>query len=135
MTIAIATVATPADLADEIGGQEELDNLELDQAKVTAALTNALADVLAHLDNKTPPVAEGDISDPTQLKRVTVYGALTRLYLRNVTTGDGKDRASKMHAHYSKMFGQFLRDLRPKVSTTGGTEVASGGFTIAMHRR
>lgn len=131
MTIDIDDVAAWSDLASEIGGKDALDNLTNESLTARKALELTLAEVVDSLRNRTPPIAETDLSDVTQLKRVVVEGTLARLYRINMTTGDGEDISSAKHKFYQRAYEATLSALRPTL--TGGAIPA--GFSIALHRR
>jgi hypothetical protein len=123
-------VATPQDLADELGGTAALDNLTSESFTARHVLELTLADILDSLRNRTPPVVEGDISDTAQLKRPLVEGAISRLYRNNITTGDDVNAAKQKL--YQRAYDNTLASLRPVVA---GLAVAASGFSIPMHRR
>ena len=130
MTIDIETVATDGDLENEIGGPDALRNLRTELARSSTARRLALADVLLSLKFRTPPILESDIADPTELNQVVVYGALAKLYLQNVTTGDAEDVNFAKHKLYEKQYSSRLYALRPTVPVS--LRSAPGG--IAFHR-
>lgn len=130
MTVTIASVATSQDVANELGGQAALDNLTSESFTIKHVLDLTLADVLDSLVNRTPPVRDSDIQDPTQLKKSVVFGACARLYRNNITTGEG-DVSSAKHKIYQRQYESILSSLRP---TVGGV-VAASSWSIPMHRR
>lgn len=125
-----ADIATSQDLANEIGGSAALDNLTSESFTAKHALDLTLVDILDSLRNRTPPVAETDIVDPTQLRKPLVDGALSKLYRNNITTGD--DVNATKQKLYARSYETALSALRPVVV---GSVVASSGFSIAMNRR
>lgn len=130
MTLALSSVATEKDLRDRIGGAVELDNIVSDAFSAKNALQLALADVTNNLKNRTPPVLDTDLVDPTELKTCVVLRAAALLYLSRVTTEDGV-QAFK-HRTYQRDYDAAMSSLRP---TVGGGVKAASGFTITMHRR
>lgn len=133
MTVLLSEVLTVDDVRDEVGGADTLDNLQCDPKKVQDAMQRTLTDVLEALRNRVPPIVEGDIGTPSELRLTVLYGTCERLYLQNITTGDGKDIASVKHRHYSQRYLQHRRDLRPTIASSG--EKAGSNMSIALHRR
>jgi len=135
MTINVDSVASTADLVSELGSQAALDNLMKDPTEnpsaATKARTAALAEVLSHLRNRTPPVLEADLSDVTELAPVVVYGALARLYRNNIVVGDNEDVSANKYRIYQKLFESTLTGLRPTVQAL----LKAGSATIQFSRR
>ncbi len=135
MALDVESVATDADLAGELGGEEALQNLvtdpDADPSTTLIARQNALREVLDGLRNRVPPVTEPELSDVTELSRVVVYGALARLYRNNITTGTEEDVSAAKHKIYQRLFESSVNALRPTLS---GSYV-SGGRSIQFSRR
>lgn len=135
MTIDVDSVCSSADLVAELGSQAALDNLVKDPAAdpspVAQARQLALAEVLDHLRNRTPPIFDGDMSDVTELGPAVVYGAIARLYRNNIVVGDNEDVSANKHKLYQRMFESRLQALRPTVQSA----FRSGSATIQFSRR
>lgn len=131
MTIALSDVATRKDVANELGGDTELDRLCNDSADVMRAMALALEEVLYSLRGRTPPIYEGDVADPTELRRVVALRAAARMHFANMTTGGGDDICARKHSILQKQYESELASLRP---TVGGA-IAAPAFSIPMHRR
>jgi hypothetical protein len=130
MTISTSQVATEDDVAEELGGAGVLDNLVSETFTIERVLELSLADVLYELANRTPPVAESDITTPSQLKRAVVECAIARLFCNGITTPDGL-HATK-HKIYRKRYESTVESLRP---TVAGGYATAAPFGIALHRR
>jgi hypothetical protein len=135
MIIDVDSVASNADLATELGSQSALDNLLTDPAAIPSPATQArelaLADVIDHLRNRTPPVLAGDLSDVTELGPAVICGALARLYRNNMVTGDGDDISANKHKLYQRMFESRLSALRPTLQAS----LKSASASIQFSRR
>lgn len=130
MTISVDTVAIDADLENELGGHQALQNLlPHGWSNAQPARQWALNDVLDDLSDRTPPIVEADISNVADIKRAVVLGAVAHLYGHNITTGDD------VHAHHERRFRKMYeakkRSTRP--TSTYGERTAPGA--IALHRR
>lgn len=129
----VDTVATDGDLADELGGTDALQNLVPKSwlGKAEKARQIALDDVLRTLATRTPPIAESDLADASELQRCVVLGACADLYMRAMTVGDAQDVNANKHRHYRAEYKSHRDSLRPTVSITA----RPGPRSIAFHRR
>lgn len=127
----VDTIALDADLGNEIGGLAKLlDILPKDwSGSAKTARQAALDDVLRLLSRRTPPILEGDLTIPAELKTAVVYGALERVYRRAITeSGDVHDVQRKI---YEKKYGAELMSVTPTVSGSS----RGNPYSIAFHRR
>jgi hypothetical protein len=135
MTLNVETVATDANLQDELGGAAALANLvadpDADPSITLQARTLTLAEVLSHLANRTPPVRPEYLSNASELGSVVVYGALARLFRNNITTGGMDDVNAAKHRIYQKLYESSLIALRPSQNQS----VRSGSSSIGFSRR
>lgn len=135
MAIDVETVASDADLANELGGTEALQNLvkdpEADPSNTLVARRNALNEVVDSLRNRTPPIYDSELSDVTELSRLVVYGAISRLYRNNITTGTEEDVSFAKHKLYQKLFESSMTSLRPTLSGV----LVGGSRSIQFSRR
>ena len=130
MAVLISSVAVRQDIANELGGDEAIENLTTTGFRLDDVLALALADVLYELKNRTPPVPESAIAFPLELKRAVVEATIARLYLNCITTPDGLN-ATK-YRMYDRKYQSTISSLRPTVS--GGLLIGAP-FSIAMQRR
>lgn len=126
----VNVVATREDLANELLSEDALVNVCADSTKVQLALQNALNDALAKLKLRKPPITEGMLSDPSELRSIVINGALRRLHEGNITTGVD-DRNSILAKRYSTREKDELQALTPTV----GSAVLGPPGSIAVHRR
>ena len=127
----VEDVATDEDLHQEIGGVDALRNITSETNTAKQARQSALADVLFHFANQSPPIAEHDFIAPAELNRVVKFGALARLYRNNMTTGGGEDVHGAKARMFQKMYEGALGSLRPTV----GASAKAAPMSIALHRR
>lgn len=143
MTIALADVATDADLEKYTLGRRNLQMLlpeewatdpeedsddETNPKLATIALQTALDDVLKHLSRRRPPIRENDIVYPEELKQAVCYGALEILYRG---AADHEDSPNYKRAkRYGELFAGEKNSLQPEVRA-GST---ASSMTIRMSR-
>lgn len=128
MTINVESVATDADLQNEVAGASWLASA-MPQGAVSfvAARSRSLEDVLDHLKSRTPPIRAADLVDVTELRRAVVYRALQRI-CRNASTGEGDVWHVRARDFGREYEGELAR-LRPTVGgNLTGTPI---GFTIS----
>lgn len=132
MTIAIDSVCTHEQLADEIGGTAELENLlpESFAGESTSPRQLALHDVIKTLSRRTPPIREADLQDVTELRDAVRYGALERIY-RSAMTGPDSPFAA-LQRIYERKFQAETLGLTPTIALDGSRGSA---FAISMERR
>jgi hypothetical protein len=128
--LSVDDICTDADLVSELGG----DVGRLDRAmKLTAARdamrTSALQDVVDSLSTRSPPVLEGDLTTPTQLKRAVCYRALSKIFLAGIAI-DG-DVHSILSARYER---EFQAAVRARFTVSPGVTSPSG-HSFRMERR
>jgi hypothetical protein len=128
MTISVGSVATDADLVNELGGAAALANiLPADWADAEQARTLALEDVIESLRRRSPPVAENDLANVTQLRRAVTYGALERLYRMAMHGVD--DVYAVQRKLYDTRFNAEVAGLSPLL--LGGARGSVGSIGIA----
>lgn len=132
MTIAVDDVCTHAQLANEVGGEDELENILPTSYAGSSATprTLALSDVVKSLSRRTPPIREGDLQDVTQLRDAVAYGALERIY-RAAMTGPDSPHAALQRVYERKYQAECL-GLTPTLAADGARGSA---FSITMERR
>lgn len=130
--IDVDDVCTHEQLADEIGGTEELENVLPTSFAGSSEKPRqkALDDVLKALSRRTPPIRESDLQYVTELRDAVTYGALERIY-RAATTGPDSP-FSALARHYERKFQAETLGLTPTLALDGARGSA---FSIAMERR
>jgi hypothetical protein len=130
MTIDVNTVATDADLEQEIGGPEQLANiLPREWTDAEQARQRALALTLKALRRRTPPIVEGSLSDVTELEDAVVYGALEHLYRMAMASG------SANYAELRKLYhGKFEDEVSGLTPTLNGENRGTAN-SISLERR
>lgn len=131
MAIDVDTIATDADLSNEVGGATKLANvIPADwSGSAKPARTAALEEILLTLSRRTPPIQEADLQIPAELKTAVVLGALERLYRRAMLeSGDHFDAQRRI---YERRYSAELLNVTPTVSDGGRATT----FGIAIHRR
>lgn len=114
-TNAVNDIVTDSDLSEEIGE----DQFAILTPKVNDGLRArqlTLNDLLDKLKNRVPPIHEANLIELEELRIPCVYGAVARLYRKNMTTGD--DVFTAKAVLYMKDYDRRVQDLRPTV--TGG---------------
>lgn len=127
----VETVCTESDLADYLGDQltGQMRILPAGWTDATKARQQALDDVLEALRRRTPPIREGDLVLPTELKRCVQYGAEKWLYWHSLSTaGDGSILAFKFK-EAEKRFEREITGLTPTVTSVLRGNASS--FSIA----
>ncbi len=132
MALDVDSVATHQDLADEVGGAVELENVMPSSLAGDSAPTRQLAlrDVLKALGRRTPPVFEEQLQDPTELRDAVVYGALERIYRGAMTTPD-----SVFAAQQRIYDARFKSEVLGLQVTVASQTRAHPGLGIPMERR
>lgn len=132
MTISLESVCTDTDLANEIGGAENLENLLARSQGGSSELARqaALDDVIRTLRRRSPPIYDSDLSDPTELRAAVTYGALMRLYRQAMTTPD-----SIFAAHAKTYASQFEDEVDGLSPTVGGGDATASVFSFGTERR
>lgn len=125
-------VCTHEDLAAEVGGSNELDNLTPDEYEGNSKpmRERALRDTLKALARRTPPILEVQLADPTDLREAVIYGTLAHLYRMGMSTTDGVHGTK--HDIYNKKFESEVLGLNPSLSTTGAR---ANAYSIQISRR
>lgn len=124
-------ITTDEDLGDEADGTVAVKNVLPKEWAGSAkkARQAALDDVLRMLGRRVPPILEGDLAKPEELKTAVVYGALERIFRGAISeAGDIFDVLCKK---YEKKYGAELLGLAPTVSG----DSRANPYSIAMHRR
>ncbi len=132
MSLELDSVCSHTEVEGEVGGRTQLELVQPDKTVIDASRADALAKVLQHLQNLQPPVYEGDIAVPGELKWVVLYGTLARTYRQAITT-DGDTNTTKA-AMYQRMYGEQLSALKPTVNAGERVKAPPSG-SIAINRR
>lgn len=113
----VETVCTEAELtsyfAGQLTGQSKL--LPPGWPDATQARVQALDDVLAHLLRRVPPIREGDLTAPSELKRAVMYGAEMWLYWYALTTAGQDSILVFKHDRSQKRFAAEMNGLTPTI--------------------
>jgi hypothetical protein len=125
----VNTIATDADLANEIGGADKLDRAMKREADRDAKRVRALEDVVEALQNRSPPVFEEDLLDPTELRRAVVARAL-HLICRSASAVPG-DTWHMLRDEYRREYDRYVKTQFSLESELR----APSGFTIDLERR
>ena len=130
MALDVDTIATDADLVNEIQSATKLAGLTRDTGgSAKAARQQALDDILVHLSRRTPPITETSLSIPAELKRCVVYGALERLYRHEMNEpGDVNGVQQKI---YARRYSDEVSAIMPTIA--GGARGTA--FSIPISRR
>lgn len=128
-TIDVNTVATDADLANEIGGIGKLDRAMKVEADRDQKRARALDDVLEELQTRSPAVRAEDLADPTELRRAVVARAL-QLICRAATAVPG-DTWHMLRDEYAREFKRYSSANFTLQDNLRGP----GGFSIDLERR
>lgn len=130
MTLSVDLVCTHADLGDHVGLANLENALPAEWGGSSApARAGALRDVLKSLARRTPPILEGDLQDPTELRDAVAYGALERIYRSAMTTPDS------VWATQRKVFDErFKAEVLSLQVTVSTSERAPAGIGIPMVR-
>lgn len=127
---AVDDVCTDQHLINQFQGEERFKGiLPKGQVNAQAQRQIVLDRVLSRLKNRTPPIYEGELQDPTELRQTVIYGVLAELCMAAITE-DG-DRWDRLFKEYKRDYSSELASLRPTVSH-GHT---SGPKTLTIHRR
>ena len=122
-TNAVADIVTDTDLSNEIG-EDQFTALTPKVNDGLNARQLTLDDLLDKIRNRVPPILESNLVTLEEIRIPCVYGAIARLYRKNMTTGD--DVFSKKAKHYQDEYNSRVQDLRPTV--TGGRRAAPGSI-------
>lgn len=129
MTLVLASIATDADLAAEYGGTARLNSLQSDVTIRDSYRASALQDVVDSLSTRTPPVTEGNLSDPTELKQAVVYRTLAKLCAVSIT--EDRDRHHVLSRKYDD---DYRAAVQRRFSVTPGVS-SSSGRSFSFERR
>lgn len=132
MSLDLESICSDTDLADEVGGPENLENLlaKSQGGSSETARRKALEEVVRALSRRSPPIYESDLTDPTELRAAVSYGALTRLYRQAMTTPD-----SIFAAHAKTYASQYEDELDGLSPTVGGGDSIASAFSYGTERR
>ena len=114
MTISIDDVCTDAQIDEHLGGRLTANIGILPASWGGSALparNYALRRALQSLDRRTPPVREGDISDPSQLHDAVLFGAIAHMFDAQVTSGGESEVLYLQARNYEKRFMAELSSL------------------------
>lgn len=133
MTIDVETVCTDAQLDEYLGGKllASVNLMPVGWDDASPARAFALRRTLQSLGRRSPPIREGDISDPTQLFDAVVFGACARLYDLGMTSG-GDSEVFYMQA---KRYDQKWRDEMASLVITGPELQRVVSRAPALYRR
>jgi hypothetical protein len=92
-----------------------------------------LTDVLSVLRDRTPPIFENDISDPSELRQCVIHYAASRLYDNAMTSGaDAEVFHAKMRAE-ERRYRDRVNALRPTLAGVGN--VTAPALSVGISRR
>lgn len=125
----VNSICKDADLAAEVGGLDVLNRINPSTAQRDLFRASALNDVVAALLTRSPPVADSDLTDPTELKMAVCYRALSKIYGRAITqVGDRNDALAKGFET------SYLGAIRSRYTVSQGQTSPAGG-TFSFERR
>lgn len=133
MTINIESVCTDAQLDEYLGGRlnATLNLMPSAWDDALPARAFALRRTLQALGRRSPPILEGDISDPTQLHDAVLFGACARIYELAMTAG-GESEVFYLQA---KRYDQKFRDELASLVITGPEQQRVVSRAPAIYRR
>ncbi len=130
MSLDVDAIATDADLVNEVQSSTKIAELTRETSgSAKAARQQALDDILRHLSRRTPPIVESSLSIPAELKMCVVYGALERLYRRQMN--EAGDQAGTQQKIYMRKYDSEVSAILPTIA--GGAR--GSAFSIAISRR
>lgn len=131
-TVDVDSVATDADLVEELGDETILNRILPKSSKDSRPFRKkALEATTKALSRRTPPIRDSDLSDVTELRDCVVYGALARIYASNMTSGSEDALFTAKAQEWSDAYDNELEALQP----TLGDEVRGPSMSITVHRR
>lgn len=121
MAISLDSVCTEEQLDDYLGNRltATLNLLPGGWTDAEPARSYALRRTLQSLERRTPPVREGDISDPTQLRDAVIFGACARIFDLHITAAN----ESEVFFHQAKRYeSKFTNEVNSLVITGPASE-------------
>lgn len=130
MALDVDTIATDADLANEVQSAAKITELTRETGgSAKAARQQALDDILVHLSRRTPPITETNLSIPAELKRCVVYGAIERLFRHHM------NEPGDVHGVQQKIYARRYSDEVSAIMPTIAGGARGTAFSIAFSRR
>lgn len=131
MTLSVDSIATDADLANELGGVARLNSAQADIAVRNAYRASALVDVLGALSTRTPAILDTNLTTPAQLKMAVVYRTLSKICF-GAATGADNDRNLLLAKKYQD---DYLGAVRARFDVSAGPVSGPSGYSISFERR
>jgi hypothetical protein len=130
MALAVDSICTDTDLANQVGGLSELNRINKDQPTRDVFRQAALADAIAALASRAPPLHETDLANPVELKLAVCYRALSKIYFAAMAAQD--DRNHTLARNYER---EYLGAIHGRFTPASGGGGAVGGSTFPFERR
>lgn len=113
MSIDVESVCTDVQLDEYLGGRlnATLNLLPSAWDDALPARAFALRRTLQAMARRSPPILEGDISDPTQLHDAVLFGSCARLYDLGMTSGGESELFYLQAKRYDQKFRDELASL------------------------
>jgi hypothetical protein len=128
MSLNVDDICTDADLLNRAGASR-LKQAKSEISERDAARATALREVVLALQGRSPPIAESQLVDPTELRDVVTYRALQILFENAMGSVDG------LHAQLAGIYArEYAAASKRSYTVSGGLRGPSGG-SFRMERR
>lgn len=121
MALVVDDICTDGDLA-ALAGTKRLNDAKPSVAERNAVRQIALDEVVLALQGRTPPILEGDLTYPAELRDVVRLRALQILFQQSMPSADS------LHGQLARQYGgEYAQAAKRSYTVDGGQRGPAGG--------